>query len=158
VKAIEVDTYQTALEVTDNATPRSAQEARFSLQYVLAHAWQHGSVRLAAFSDASLADEATRALMARVHLRAAAELTAGFPSMRAARVRIVLDDGRVLQHFSPHRRGDPEAPLTDAELEEKFDELASPVIGREAAARLRAQVWRLETSELAELQLVRGSL
>jgi 2-methylcitrate dehydratase PrpD len=158
VQAIEVATYQAALDVTDNAKPQSAQEARFSLQYVLAQAWLHGSVRLAAFSDASLADEATRALMARVRLRADAELTAGFPSMRAARVRIVLDDGRVLQHFSPYRRGDPEAPLTDAELEDKFDELASPVIGREAAARLRARVWRLDASELTDLELVRGAL
>jgi 2-methylcitrate dehydratase PrpD len=156
VKAIEVDTYQTALDVTDNASPRSAQEARFSLQYVLAHAWLHGSVRLAAFSEASLADPETRGLMARVRLQGDAELTAGFPSMRAARVRVLLDDGRVLQHFSPHRRGDPEAPLGDRELEEKFDELAGPVIGREAAERLRSRVWSLDRSELSELELVRG--
>lgn len=156
VKGIEVESYQAALDVTGNAHPASAQEARFSLPYVVAHAWLHGSVRLAAFTEASLADEATRALMARVRLTADAGLTQAFPGQRAARVRILLDDGRVLQHFSPHRRGDPEAPLSDQELEGKFTELVVPVIGSEAAGRLRAGVWRLDRSELSDLGLVRG--
>jgi 2-methylcitrate dehydratase PrpD len=74
--------------------------------------------------------------------------------MRAARVRVVLDDGRVLEHFSPYRRGDPEAPLSDAELNDKFDELVGPVIGAEATQRLRERLWRLEALELRELELV----
>jgi 2-methylcitrate dehydratase PrpD len=156
VTAIEVATYQTALDVCDNVQPRTALEARFSLQYVLAHAWLRGSVRLAAFSDASLGDARTRALMPKVQLKSDAELTRGFPSLRAARVRILLDDGRVLQHYAPYRLGDPEAPLSDQELEDKFDELVGPVIGQDAAERLRAQVWRLDQCELSDLALVRG--
>jgi 2-methylcitrate dehydratase PrpD len=154
VRAIEVATYQTALDVTGNPDPRSAQQARFSLPYVLAHAWLHGSVRLAAFSDSRLADPATRALMQCVRLQADPVLTAGFPSMRAARVRIALDDGRTLEHFAPYRKGDPEAPLSDAELDDKFDELATPVIGPDAAQALRERLWRLEQLELDQLELV----
>ena len=154
LRAIEVATYQTALDVTGNADPRSAQQARFSLPYVLAQAWLHGSVRLAAFGDARLADPVARALMQRVTLEADPVLSAGFPSMRAARVRLVLDDGRTLEQFAPHRRGDPEAPLGDAELNDKFDELATPVIGPDAAQALRGKLWRLDRLELAELDLV----
>ena len=156
VRAIEIETYQTALDVTGERDPRSAQQARFSLPYVAAQAWVHGSVRLAAFSDARLVDPATRALMERIVLKSDPALSAGFPAMRAARVRVVLDDGRTLEHFAPHRRGDPEAPLTDAELNDKFDELAGPVIGRDAARRLRERLWRLDELELAELELVPG--
>jgi 2-methylcitrate dehydratase PrpD len=154
VRAIEVETYQTALDVTGNFDPHSAQQARFSLPYVAAHAWLHGSVRLQAFGDTALADPATRALMQRVTLKSDPELSEGFPGMRAARVRIVLDDGRVLEHFSPYRRGDPEAPLSEAELNDKFDELVGPVIGAEATQRLRERLWRLEALELRELELV----
>ncbi len=154
VRAIAVETYQTALDVTGNADPRTAQQARFSLPYVLAQAWLHGSVRLAAFGEARLADPVARALMQRVTLHADPALSAGFPGQRAARVRLTLDDGRTLEAFAPYRRGDPEAPLTDAELEAKFDELAGPVIGPDAAQRLRERLWRLETLELAELELV----
>ena len=154
VHAIEVETYQVALDVTGNTDPRSAQQARFSLPYVLAQAWLHGSVRLAAFSEARLADPAARALMQRVTLTADPALSAGFPSMRAARVRLTLADGRTLEQFAPHRRGDPEAPLPDEELSAKFDELATPVIGLDAAQALRERLWRLDQLELAELELV----
>jgi 2-methylcitrate dehydratase PrpD len=154
VRAFAVDTYQTALDVTGNPEPRTAQQARFSLPYVLAQAWLHGSVRLAAFGEARLADPVARALMRRVTLHADPALSAGFPGQRAARVRLTLDDGRTLEAFAPYRRGDPEAPLTDTELDAKFDELAGPVIGPDATERLRERLWRLETLELAELELV----
>jgi 2-methylcitrate dehydratase PrpD len=49
---------------------------------------------------------------------------AAFPGQRSARVRITLDDGRVLEKFQPTRKGDPDAPLSDAELSAKFIELA----------------------------------
>lgn len=156
VRAIEVQTYQTAIDVTGNADPRSAQQARFSLPYVVAQAWLYGSVRLAAFGEARLADPAARALMQRVTLNSDPVLSAGFPSMRAARVRIVLDDGRTLEHFAPHRRGDPEAPLGDTELNDKFDELVGPVIGPDATRRLRQRLWRLDALELADLELAPG--
>lgn len=156
VRAIEVETYQTALDVTGNLDPRSAQQARFSLPYVVAQAWLYGSVRLNAFSDARLADPQARALMSRVALKSDPGFSAGFPSMRAARVRIVLDDGRTLEHFAPYRRGDPEAPLSDAELNDKFDELVGPVIGPDATTLLRQRLWRLDELELSDLELVRA--
>lgn len=154
ISSIVVDTYQTAIDVTGNAAPRTAQEARFSLPYVICHALLHGAVRLNAFTDQRLNDPHTRALMARVRLNNDRALSAGFPAMRAARVTICTEDGQRLEHFAPHRKGDPEAPLSDAELNDKFDELVAPVIGREPALRLRQQLWQLERIDLSELQLV----
>lgn len=154
VRSIVVDTYQTAIDVTGNFEPRSLFEAKFSLPYVICHALLHGSVRLNAFADQRLGDERTRALMKRVRLNSDPGLSAGFPSMRAARVTITTADGKTFQHFSPHRKGDPEAPLSDAELNDKFDELVAPVIGGEPAARLREQLWRLDRiDDLSELRL-----
>ena len=91
------------------------------------------------------------------HVEADAELTEKFPRMRAARVEIELEDGTKLQHFAPYRRGDPEAPLTDAELEGKFIELSEPVIGSRAAKELLAALWRIDSSTPRELGLARLS-
>lgn len=154
VRSIVVDTYQTAIDVTGNFEPCSAYQAKFSLPYVICHALLYGSVRLNAFTEQRLSDAPTRALMSRVRLNGDPELSAGFPSKRAARVTITTEDGRMLQYFSPYRKGDPEAPLTDADLNDKFDELVAPVIGSEPAARLRDQLWRLDRIELSELRLV----
>jgi 2-methylcitrate dehydratase PrpD len=154
VRSIVVDTYQTAIDVTGNFAPRSAYQAKFSLPYVVCHALLYGSVRLNAFAEQRLHDERTRALMSRVRLNSDPALSAGFPSKRAARVTMTTEDGRTFQHFSPFRKGDPEAPLTDAELNDKFDELVAPVIGSEPAARLRSQLWQLDKIDLSELRLV----
>lgn len=154
IHSISVDTYQTAIDVTGNFRPQSAYQAKFSLPYTVCHALLNGSVRLNAFSESRLTDEATRALMRRVTLASDPAMTAGFPAMRAARVRVATEDGRVFEHYSPYRKGDPEAPLTDAELNDKFEELVSPVIGSEPAMRLRGKLWRLDRMDLTDLLLV----
>jgi hypothetical protein len=43
------------------------------------------------------------------------------------------------------RKGDPDDPLTDAEMQAKFDELAAPTLGVAEAAALSARIWALET-------------
>jgi hypothetical protein len=43
--------------------------------------------------------------------------------------------------------GDPEAPLSDAQLDAKVLELAGPVIGAEPTRALLDRLWRLETME-----------
>lgn len=153
VERIEVDTYQVALDVTGNYQPVSAYQAKFSMPYVLIQALRYGSVRLEAFSAERLAEQSTRDMIPRVVLTADPELTAQFPQARPARVRLVLRDGRTLEHFAPHRKGDPAEPLSDAELDEKFAELVTPVLGEQAMLQLRQQIWRLEELSLAELTL-----
>jgi 2-methylcitrate dehydratase PrpD len=153
IESITVDTYKTALDVTGNFEPRTAFEAKFSLPYVVSHGLLYGAVRLNAFEPQRLADPAIRALMAKTKLNADTELTAKFPNVRAARVTVTLRDGRVIEQFAPCRKGDPEAPLTDADLDDKFLELAAPVIGDASARTLLEQLWHVERQDLAALRL-----
>jgi 2-methylcitrate dehydratase PrpD len=143
IRRIRVGIYRTAIDVTGNFRPNTAFEGKFSLPYVVATALVHGSVRLDAFSDERLRDPLTRSLMARFDLALDPEIDAGFPGRRAARVEIETEAGERHAHFQPTRKGDPELPLTDAELDGKFFELAVPVIGRNAAERLLAEIWSL---------------
>lgn len=151
VQRIEVDTYAVAIEVAGQLEPVSAYQAKFSLPYVLIQALRYGSVRLEAFSPRRLQDPDTRAAMALVTMRTCPQMSDRFPGARSARVRITLADGRQLEHFAPCRRGDPEAPLSDQELESKFAELATPVLGKEKADRLRGAIANLESLSLSEL-------
>jgi 2-methylcitrate dehydratase PrpD len=144
IRAIKVSTYRAALDVAGIVEPRSAFEGKFSLAYVISHAAIYGSVRLDAFTPERLADTELRELMKKVVIEADPELTAKFPGMRAARVAVTLTNGRVVEHFAPYRRGDPEAPLTDAEINDKFLELAAPVIGDSRAGELLAKLWRVD--------------
>ncbi|HYY60062.1 MAG TPA: MmgE/PrpD family protein, partial [Burkholderiales bacterium] len=83
------------------------------------------------------------ALMRKVVPSVDAELDATFPGQRAARVAITAR-GRREELLQPTRKGDPDLPLTDAELEDKYMELVAPVSGRAAAQALLVRLWRLE--------------
>jgi 2-methylcitrate dehydratase PrpD len=144
IQRVHVSTYRPALDIAGHVQPTTANEARFSLTYVVATALAHGSVRLAAYEPGRLNDETTRSLMQRTEVSVDQELDAAFPGQRAARVVIETRDGRHLEHLQPNRKGDPELPLSDRELEGKFLELASPVIGAAQSQALLASIWALD--------------
>jgi 2-methylcitrate dehydratase PrpD len=143
IEAIEVATYRAGLEVAHYENPATPAEARFSLKYVVATGLIHGSVRLAAFEKERIEDPATRALMKRIQVSLDPQLDAAFPAQRAARVAIRAG-GRREEHLQPTRIGDPDAPLSDAQLEDKYLELAAPVIGADRAKEELARLWALD--------------
>src|SRR5262245_39558389 len=144
VRKIRIATYQGGLDIVSNYTPEGDYQAKVSLPYVVAHALVYGPVRLDAYGPEKLANPAIRDLMKKTELTADPEMSKAFPRQRAARVEIELADGRRLTHFQETRKGDPEMPLTDADLDDKFIELAAPVVGEPAARTLLAELWRLE--------------
>jgi 2-methylcitrate dehydratase PrpD len=143
IEAVEVATYKAGLEVAHYENPRTPAEGRFSLKYVVATALSHGSVRLAAFEQDRLNDATTKRLMGRISLKVDPELEAAFPAQRAARV-VIRARGKREEWLQPTRIGDPEAPLSDRALEEKYFELATPVLGEAKAREVLARLWRLE--------------
>ena len=144
VKRVSVATYKAGTDITNNPDPEGEYQAKFSLQYVIAHALVHGSVRLVAFAPERLLDPNVRAVLAKVEVTADPILSKGYPNQRAAQIEVELNDGKIHQHFQPFRKGDPEMPLTDDEVNDKFLELAMPVIGDPAARELLAALWQLE--------------
>jgi 2-methylcitrate dehydratase PrpD len=152
---VAVASYKAALDVAGIHEPRTAAEAKFSIPYLVAYALIHGSVRMDAFDESRIADPAVRELMRKVYLREDPALTADFPGKRAAHVAITTGDGRRLEHFAPYRKGDPEAPLTDAEIDDKFAELVTPVLGAGRSRELLAKLWMLDTLPVAALELAK---
>jgi 2-methylcitrate dehydratase PrpD len=144
IKRIHVGSYRAATEVTGNADPKTAFEAKFSLRFVVASLLHHGSVRLDGFSEVRLWDPRVRALMKRIDLVLDPVCDAAFPGQRSAMVEIEMNDGRRFRHHQTTRKGDPDDPLSDAELNAKYDELAAPVIGRAAAMRLLGEIGRID--------------
>jgi len=147
LQAIEVATYGPAIEVAGNFDPQTAAQARFSIPFVVATALIHGRVRLSAFTPDRLADARIRALMSRIRLVTDPKLDAAFPGQRAAQITFTTQGGQQSSYLQPTRKGDPEQPLTDADLSDKFMELAAPVVGNARAQTLLANLWKLEHCE-----------
>jgi 2-methylcitrate dehydratase PrpD len=144
IARVRVGGYRATLEVAGIAEPATAAEARFSTPYLVATALTHGSVRLAAFESARLENAETRSLMRKVELALDPAVDAAFPAQRSARIAIEARDGRRGEHFQATRKGDPDLPFSDAELEGKYMELAAPVLGEGKARTLLARLWKLE--------------
>lgn len=151
IKRVTIYTYQTALEVTGTYRASVPSEARFSLPYVVARALQYGSVRLNAFTVEALKDTKVKELMKRIEFKVDPEFNSLFPGRRSARVEIELIDGRIVKHDQMTRKGDPDAPLSDDELTEKYFELVEPVIGKHAGEELLQAIWSLDKVSTAHL-------
>lgn len=128
IARIEVYGYRATETMCNRPHPVSPQDARFSLQYCMAARLLLGAVRLAAFEEDTMARADIRELMTKIHLSDDPSLSSEYPRRRQARLRVTLRDGRVLEHLQRTRRGDPEDPLTDAEITAKFHELASGIL------------------------------
>ena len=124
IASVRVSTYKAALTLCDKPDPRTAPDAKFSLQFCVASALLRGRVGLAEFSDAALADTALRALLPRFEVEVDEAREAAYPACWSAAVSVTLADGRTFQAAQERPKGDPENPLTEAELEAKFRGLA----------------------------------
>jgi 2-methylcitrate dehydratase PrpD len=147
IERVQLGVYQPTLDIAPHVDPQNADQARFSLHYMVATALVHGSVRLSAFEPERLNDPHTRALMQRIDKALDPVVDGAFPGRRGARVGITLRDGRQLSLLQPDRKGDPELPLSDADLEGKLTELATPVIGETGARDLLERIWQLHQSD-----------
>lgn len=153
IEHVEVRTYNAALEICGNTDPKTAFEARFSLPYCVAAGLLWGPIVPVTFADEALADSRLRQLMAKVSPVLDAELDAAFPARRSATLVVTTRDGRMLDRHRPTRKGDPDDPLTDAELGAKFRGLAAG-LGSSRAEALENALWRIDSLErIADLPL-----
>ena len=140
IAAVHIAGYSATYNMCNRPEPKTAQEARFSIQYCIAAQFILGGVRLAAFEGDALERPDIRALMPRISVSEDSELAAEYPKKRMARIQVTLNDGRSLHHFQKTRKGDPENPLSDDELIAKYYELGRSVLEESALDRQREQI------------------
>ncbi len=108
-----------ALELTGRAAPVNGLEGKLSVAHAVAAALVQGAAGVAQFTDACVGEPAVAALRAKVATRPDASC-----DKAEAHVAITLNDGRRLERHVPHATGSLEKPMTDADIEKKFHELA----------------------------------
>ncbi len=124
--------------------PRSKETADHSLPYVIAAALVDRQVTPLQFTDEKIMDPTIRAQLRKVEVVADPQIEQVFPVLQRVVVSIHTVRGRSFMKQLDYPKGDPRNPLTDAEIEAKFDALAEPVLDAAARARLKDAVWNLE--------------
>ena len=115
VSEIRIETYQAALDLCDNPTPRTEYEAKFSLQHCTAVAVTEGAVGLGSFGAA--AREQCAALSVKTRVACTDDFEAAYPDSWGARLSVQLRDGRRLVADCPRCKGDP--PIEPADVRAK---------------------------------------
>jgi len=142
IARIDVATYVWAAQLDSPAAPNMLA-AKFSIPFTLATTILHGAATVPAFRAPARENAAIQALAARVHVTEDPTLTAKLPGLRPARLAVTLTDGTVLRAEVTTNRGDREDPYTEAEIREKFHELADPVFGAARALAIEEAVLHL---------------
>jgi len=138
--------------------PTTEFEARFSMQYCVAVALTHGTVRLFDFTPAAVGRAEIRALFERIVMRAHdLENGEGEDGLVPSIVTITLNDGRILSARQELPKGDAGNPLNDAERDAKFLDCCQGFLADADIAALGAGIRDLDKmSSIRELtRLVR---
>jgi 2-methylcitrate dehydratase PrpD len=151
VDRIELRVHPLVLELTGKKTPRTGLEGKFSVYHAVAAAIVHGRVGEAEFSDRAVQDAGTVALRDRVSAvmdRAIAE--------DQVRAGVTLRDGRKLEKYVEHAVGSSGNPMTDSQLEAKFEGQARGILPQDRIRRLIELCWKLDQIASAST-LARGA-
>jgi 2-methylcitrate dehydratase PrpD len=123
IAAIDISTYQAAVDLCDRAAPDNLYEAKFSLQHCVASALATGEVRFGSFEVeprvalAPLRDISTA--------RAGEPYRGAYPKSWGSEITVTLKDGSKIAAARKDCKGDPELPVTRDELIAKARDLLS---------------------------------
>ncbi|MEO6879044.1 MAG: hypothetical protein ABI205_11235, partial [Gemmatimonadaceae bacterium] len=138
--AVRVETYGPGYEIVKEPNPSSPYRAQFSIAYCVAAALTEGRLGLEQFSpnrfdESGVRDASIASLLGRLQVTVQDDLSAKYPAAWPTRVEIELDNGDTLRGTADFPRGNPENPVTDRELEQKFVDLVAPRLGLGIATR-----------------------
>ncbi|WP_336489258.1 MmgE/PrpD family protein [Methylobacterium nigriterrae] len=138
VRRIDLKVHPLVLELTGKTAPQSGLEGKFSIYHAVAVALVEGAAGEKQFSDRAVRDPAVIALREKV----VPVVTPGI-APEQVEMSVTLNDGRTVQRRIVHAVGSVEKPMSDADLERKFRDLAEGVMPDAQARRVMEMCWRL---------------
>jgi 2-methylcitrate dehydratase PrpD len=132
IARITNETYRTVATHFSSKEVGSVMAARVSVPYCIAVAAVDRRLTQAQFAPGRIGDPLVRQVLERTEVVADEALDRLYPDKFPARVTITLDDGQSFTETVLIPKGDPGAPLSDQELEDKF---RANCAGRMDAAR-----------------------
>ena len=135
IRAIHVETYPDAITFCDRPDPQTVLQAKFSLQHAMAVVFLRGTPSLADFEPAAFGADDLRALSGKVSVTAGEPFISAYPARYGASVAVTLASGETLTAEARDAWGDPENPMSEADIVAK-----AVTLGVEGAGRARAAV------------------
>ena len=138
VERIELKVHSLVLELTGKKEPTDGLQAKFSVYHGCAAGLTFGRAAEDEFADALV----TRADMVALRRKVVATVDDSIDEASADATAVLLD-GRRVHVFVEHAIGSLQNPMSDSQLEAKFQDLSDPVLGAGRTSELIKACWAL---------------
>ena len=135
IEKLSIGTFHESIRLA-TANPKTTEQAQYSLPFPVAAALIHKQITVKEIEGAGLEDEAVQALSQSIELYEVDAYNDVFPARRISELTVTLKEGRILESGPTEANGDPEIPLSEAQIDEKFQRFATPVLGCERTQKL----------------------
>jgi 2-methylcitrate dehydratase PrpD len=144
VREIIVRTLSNASNL-DNPTPRTMEDAQYSIPFVLAAILVDGEFGPDQMRTEKLTDPEILAIAKRVKIEPEPEFDKSFPRLIQCEVRVTTQNGRTFFASNQKVKGDEDFPLSDEEIKNKFVWLSRNRLNQKQAQAVINDVWSLES-------------
>jgi 2-methylcitrate dehydratase len=148
IESIAVDTYWMAWNGIGSEAekwhPMTRETADHSLPYIVAAALIDGTIEPATFSEERLRDPHLRELIQKVTVRENPEFSKQYPDLVPCRIEVVSRGGAHQVANVNYPKGHAKNPMTDTEIEDKFQRLCSSNLTPKQTGPILESLWALE--------------
>jgi len=125
--------------------PQTKDTADHSLPYVVAVALTDGNVLPTSFSEGRIRDPKLKDLMKKITVVPNSEINALFPQIKRAKITVTMTNGQQYTTQTDVAKGDPEDPLTNQEIIDKFRANTEKTLGRQRTDKIIETTWTLDS-------------
>jgi len=151
IQSVRIESHDASVDIIGSEPekwkPETRETADHSLPYITAIALIDGEVTEKQFQPERFTDPTIWKFLEEVTVQRNDELSALYATAVANIVHVTLRDGRVLTKRVDYPLGNALNPVSDQQLEGKFNALVVPEVGEESARKILAAGWKLDEAK-----------
>ena len=151
IQSVRIESHDASVDIIGSEPekwkPETRETADHSLPYITAIALLDGEVSEKQFQPARFMDAKIWKLLENVTVERNGELTSVYAKAVANIVHVTLQDGRTLTKRVDHPLGNAFNPVSDQQLEGKFNALVVPALGENRAKKIIELGWELDEAQ-----------
>ena len=151
IQSVRIESHDASVDIIGSEPekwkPETRETADHSLPYITAIALIDGEVTEKQFQPERFTDPTIWKFLEEVTVQRNDELSSLYATAVANIVHVTLRDGRVLTKRVDYPLGNALNPVSDSQLEGKFNALVVPEVGEEGARKILAAGWKLDEAK-----------
>jgi 2-methylcitrate dehydratase len=154
IEKIRIDTYEAAYTIIgpkdpEKWDPHTRETADHSLMWITAAALLWGPIKIQHYKD--VRNPAVLSLMKKIEVNLDPELDKLYPQAFPTVITITTKSGAKYTERVDYAKGHPKNPMSDKELEEKFEQLTKDVLPEERRKETLRILWNLEDYDVKDV-------